>query len=50
MKPGKREFHKEEVKYLGLIIGIGRVKMDFDKLAAVQNLLVPHCTFNVQLF
>lgn len=50
MKPEKCEFHKEEVRYMRLIIGRGRVRMDPNKVAAVQDWSVPQSTFDVQSF
>ena len=35
LKPEKCKFHKMEVKYLGLIISVDRVKMDQKKVNAV---------------
>ena len=37
LKAEKCEFHKEEVKYLGLIIGVNGVRMDPEKVQAVQD-------------
>jgi hypothetical protein len=37
LKPEKCEFHKETVKYLGLIISTKGVSMDPDKINSVQN-------------
>jgi hypothetical protein len=37
LKPEKCEFHKETVKYLGLIISTKGVSMDPDKLDTVRN-------------
>lgn len=41
LKPEKCEFHKEEVKYLRLTIRRGEVKKDLDKVAAIQDWLLP---------
>lgn len=45
--PEKYKFHKEEIKYLELMIVRGGVKMDLDKVAAVQDYPVPQSTFDV---
>lgn len=37
LKLEKCELHKEEVKYLGLIIERGGVKMNFDRVEFVQD-------------
>lgn len=37
MKLEKCEFHKEDIRYLELIIGRGGVKMDLDKVAVVKD-------------
>jgi hypothetical protein len=37
LKPEKCEFHKETVKYLGLIISTKGVSMDPDKIETVRN-------------
>jgi hypothetical protein len=37
LKPDKCEFHKETVKYLGLIISTKGISMDEDKVETVQN-------------
>lgn len=50
LRPEKCEFHKEELKHLELIIGRVRVKMDIDKLTAVQDFSVYHSTFAVRSF
>jgi len=36
LKPEKYEFHKTEVKYLGLIIGADGIKMDPSKVERVK--------------
>lgn len=46
----KCKFHKEGVKYLGLIIRRGGVKIDPDKVAAVQNSSVAQKTFDIWVF
>jgi hypothetical protein len=40
LKADKCEFHKEEVKYLGLIISINGIRVDPAKVQAVENLKV----------
>jgi hypothetical protein len=37
LKPEKREFHQQEVKYLGLIISTEGIKMDPEKIRAMQD-------------
>jgi hypothetical protein len=37
LKPGKCEFHQQEVKYLGLIISTEGIKMDPEKIHAMQD-------------
>ena len=37
LKPEKCKFHKEEVTYLGVVIGHGQVKMDPTKVAAIKD-------------
>jgi hypothetical protein len=37
LKPGKCELHQQEVKYLGLIISTEGIKMDPEKIHAVQD-------------
>jgi hypothetical protein len=37
LKPKKCEFHQQEVKYLGLIISIEGIKMDPEKICAMQD-------------
>ena len=35
IKPGKCEFHKKELKFLGYIVGENGIQMDEDKVKAV---------------
>ena len=37
LKPEKCIFHADEVEYLGMIVGKGRVKMDPTKIAAIRD-------------
>lgn len=46
----KGRFHKEEVRNLGLKIWGGGVKMNLEKVAAVQDWPVPQSSFDVQSF
>lgn len=50
LKAEKCEFYKKEIKYLGLIMGRGKVKMVPGKVAAVQDWLVLQSTFDIWLF
>jgi hypothetical protein len=37
LKADKCEFHKQEVKYLGLIVIVNAIRMDPEKVQAVKN-------------
>jgi hypothetical protein len=37
LKPKKCEFHQQEVKYLGLIISMEGIKIDREKIRAMQD-------------
>jgi hypothetical protein len=37
LKVEQCEFHKEAVKYLGLIVGVNGIRMDLEKVQAVEN-------------
>ena len=50
MKAEKCEFHKEEVKYLGLIVGVNGIRMDPEKVQAVENWEAPEKLKEVQAF
>lgn len=50
LKVEKYEFHKREVKYLGLRVGKDGLKMDPDKVAAVKYWELLKYTFDVQSF
>jgi hypothetical protein len=41
LKPEKCRFHQQEVKYLGVIIGQGEVKMDPVKVKGIANWPTP---------
>jgi hypothetical protein len=50
LKPEKCEFHRREVKYLGLIIGTDGIRMDPEKVAAVRDWPVPEKVRDVRSF
>ena len=50
LKPAKCEFEKEEMKYLGMIIGNGQVRMDPAKVAAIAEWPIPKNKKEVQKF
>lgn len=50
LKPGKCEFEKEEVEYLGLIVGKGEVRMDPKKLKAISEWPEPKTVKEIQSF
>jgi transposase InsO family protein len=50
LKPQKCEFEKEEMRYLGMIIGHGEVRMDHAKVAAVAKWPTPKNKKEVQQF
>jgi hypothetical protein len=41
LKAEKCEFHKEEVKYLGLIVGVKGIRMNLEKVQVVENWEAP---------
>jgi hypothetical protein len=47
-KAEKCKFHKEEVKYLGLIVGVNGIKMDPEKVQAIANWEAPEKLKEVQ--
>jgi len=49
LKPEKCEFHKETVRYLGLIISRKDISMDEDKVETVRNWSREKTTYNGQL-
>jgi hypothetical protein len=50
LKPQKCEFYREEVKYLGLIIGREGIKMDPEKVRAVRDWDTPEKLYDVRSF
>jgi hypothetical protein len=50
LKAEKYEFHKEEVKYLGLFVGVNGNKLDQEKGQAVENWEAPEKLKDVQAF
>src|ERR1700737_2423471 len=50
LKAEKCEFHQQEVKYLGLIVGVNGIKMDPEKVAAVKEWEAPGKLKEVQAF
>ena len=50
LKPEKCEFHKTEVKYLGLIIGADGIKMDPSKVETVKAWPPPENLRDVRAF
>jgi hypothetical protein len=50
IKPGKCEFHKKELKFLGYIVGENGIRMDEDKVRAVLEWPVPQTVKEVQSF
>ena len=50
LKPEKYEFHKTEVKYLGLIISVEGVKMDQKKVKAVVEWSSPKNRHDLHAF
>jgi hypothetical protein len=49
-KPEKCEFHREEIEFLGLIIGKGKVKMDDGKTKAIKEWPTPRRVKDIQTF
>ena len=49
-KPRKCEFRKRSVNYLGHIVENGTIRVDLDKVAAVQTWPAPTCVKEVQQF
>ena len=50
LKPEKCEFEKEEIEYLGVIVGHNTLHMDPKKLAAVAEWPIPRNTTNIRQF
>ena len=50
LKPKKCEFEKEEIEYLGVIIGKNHLKMSPKKLQGVANWPVPKTSMDIQRF
>ena len=50
LKPEKCEFEKEEIEYLGVIVGYKTLRMDPKKLVAVAEWPIPKNPTNVQQF
>jgi hypothetical protein len=50
LKPSKCEFHKEEVVFLGYVIGPNGVRMDPSKVAAITTWPIPHSVHDIRVF
>jgi hypothetical protein len=50
VKPEKCTFKQEEMEYLGVIVGKGKICMDPKKLMVVTNYAVPQNTMDVCAF
>ena len=50
LNPKKCEFHKTETTYLGLVIGRNRVRMQPEKVQAIQEWKTPSCLTDVRSF
>ena len=50
MKPDKCEFHMQEVKYLGLIVGAEGIKMDKAKVEFIKEWLTAKHLHDVQCY
>jgi len=42
IEPRKSEWHKTTVQFCGFLIGAGRVRLDPEKLRAIENWTIPH--------
>jgi hypothetical protein len=50
LEPKKCKFYKEEVKFLGYIVGIYRVQISKEKIKVVKEWLEPKNVKDIQLF
>jgi len=50
LKPEKYQFHKQEGKYLGFIIGINGIRMDPEKISCILDWQTPKNVTDVQCF
>ena len=50
LKPEKCQFHKQEVKYLGFIIGTDGIRMDPEKISSILDWKTPKKVTDVQCF
>jgi len=50
LKPEKCQFHKQEVKYLGFIIGTNGIRMDPEKISCILDWQTPKNVTEVQCF
>jgi hypothetical protein len=50
LKVEKCEFHQQEVKYLGLMVAVQRIRMDLEKIIAVKEWEAPSKLKEVQAF
>src|ERR1700687_998181 len=50
LKAEQCEFHKEEVKYLGLIVRVNGIRMDPEQVQAVEDWEAPESLKEVQAF
>jgi len=50
LHPGKCEFHRKQIEYLGLVISKNKVKMDLVKVARVRDWPIPENRTDMQAF
>jgi hypothetical protein len=50
LKPEKCKFEKGEIKFLGVIIGNGQVRMDPKKAVVIRDWMIPKTKKDVQAF